>query len=107
MEYFDGKMVKFIKEDGSKEWNMEKEFGQEFLEIAIKGIGIWTNNKDTVYINIKKVFIKDILKTSSKMEKENKHLLMEINMKENIVKENRMEMENISGLMAIHIKDSF
>ncbi len=59
------------------------------------------------FTGIKVVFIKDNLKTHVKMVKDNKHILMVINIQELIRKVKLMVKVNMNGKMDQYIKDNF
>ena len=84
---------------------MVMEFGSHQKVTAMKVNGLWIDNKEKEYIDIRPAFTKDSSFSLWKKERENKSLLMVINTLDNIFEEDPMVKENILGKMELIIKE--
>lgn len=95
-------MVVFMRDNLSMETGMEKgSFMIVVKRVTTKGNGLAIKWKEWVIFSSREVFMKVILKKTSRMALGSKFLEMEINISGNIQKINFKEKASISGLMAL------
>lgn len=95
-------MVVFMRDNLSMETGMEKgSFMIAVKKVTTKGNGLAIKWKEWAIFSFREVFMKVILKKTSRMALGSKFLEMEINILGNIQKISFKEKASISGLMAL------
>lgn len=95
-----GKMDNNIKDNGRTTKNMEMDTGKQKIQTPIQVNGNRTMPMALAFIKrIMVRYMKESLKSSKNMEKENKHSQMEIVFREITQKDKQVERVNIHGVM--------
>jgi hypothetical protein len=106
MEYSDGIMEKYLKENGKMGLRMVLVYGNLQKATIMKDNGFRIGSREKVYSNIGTVLITVNLKIFLKMDMVYRNLQMVINMKVNIKAVNLMEEVNINGMRVVNMMDN-